>query len=83
MAFILPQRQTKQLKLKKLGTVTVQQLSIGDVLTVQKEKDETKMMLDMVSRALVEPKITIEELNQLPMAYIDDFTKIVEFAVEQ
>jgi len=83
MAFKLPQRQTKQLKLKKLGTVTVQQLSIGDVLTVQKEKDETKMMLDMVSRALVEPKITIEELNQLPMAYIDDFTKIVEFAVEQ
>ncbi len=83
MAFKIPARETTTLQLDKLGTVTVQQLSIGDVLTVQKEDDETKIMLDMVSRALVEPKITEAQLKQLPMSYIDDFTRIVEFAVEK
>lgn len=76
--------ETKELEL--LGKkVKVKKLSVGDMFKMNEvaESDEATQMFTIVSLALVEPKMTVEEVYNLDSKYINDIVKIVDIATNE
>jgi len=66
-----------KLKLKHLGEVTIKPLTVGDMLGFSKIPEE-KQMLHMVSKALLDPKMSVKDLENLDFKYLEDLSLIVE-----
>ena len=70
-------------KLNLLGKeIQVKKLTVGDMFKISKleEQDEGTQMFNIVSLAIVEPKMTVEDIYNLDAKYINDLTEIVELA---
>ena len=65
--------------------VELRKLTVGDMFKLKDilEQDEATQMFNIVSLALVNPKMTAEEVYNIDMKYMNDLTKIVEIATNQ
>jgi len=57
------------------GTVTIRDLTIKEMLSLPEDKNE--QLFAIVSKGLVEPKLSEAELGKLGMTYLDDLANIV------
>ena len=64
-------RQTKTINLPKMGEVTVTELSLGDILYRQK-LDSDKQLTFLVAKALIEPKMSEDDILNLPVSFAAD-----------
>ncbi len=60
------------------GVVTARRLTIGEAAQVEREPEPINKMILGVSLALVNPKMSVEELNNIPSTFAEDFAKIIE-----
>jgi len=60
------------------GTVKVRDLTIKEAGIVAEATDEFKQMLLTVSFALVEPKMSVEDLETMTARAAEDFAKIIK-----
>lgn len=59
-----------------IGTVTIRDLTIKEMSTLQ-TLDESDMLVSIVSKCLVEPKLTVEELESAGAKGISFLTEIL------
>jgi len=59
------------------GEVTIRDLSIKEMQNITSLKDENDMLATIVSISMVDPKITVEELNNLGVSALPHLTAIV------
>ncbi len=57
------------------GTIVIRDLTVKEMMDVT--SDDELSMLKMVSSAMVEPKLSVKELEGLGSSALDDLTKIV------
>lgn len=74
MKFILNETIIKDVLGQK--QITVRELTIKESLELQNLKEE-EIMFAMLSKAIVKPKVTIDELNGMPSKYMPDVETIV------
>lgn len=58
-------------------TIKIRDLTIGEMVGLQKLPEEDQMF-HLVNMMMVEPKLTVNDLKNLPQKYLPDLTKIVE-----
>ena len=59
------------------GKVTIRSLTVKEAGEIIQIEDEYKSMLVSVSFALIDPKMSIEDLEKLPAKCAEDFNKII------
>ena len=76
-----------EVQTKNLGKVKIRVLTLKEVIESEiqnKGKDgqvnETLQMFDMLSKAIVEPEVTLQDLQNLPITYLSDLTELVSYA---
>ena len=65
-------------QVKAFGTtLTIRDLTIGESLALQSVPEE-EQMFTLVSKMIIEPKMSIKDIKDLPSKYINDITMLVE-----
>lgn len=59
------------------GEVTIRDLSIKEMREITSMEDDSKILVHMVSHAMVDPKMSIEDIDSLGMTALPHLTKIV------
>ncbi len=62
--------------------VKVKKLTVGDMFKIQslEGSDEATQFFTIISLAMVEPKMTVEDVYNIDAEHMDDLTRIVELA---
>jgi len=74
--------ENKEIEVKDLGKVTIRPLALKEFMGMADKfgtKDKTKMLqlqFEVVSRCLVEPKMTVKQLESLGQKALDPVTEI-------
>ena len=65
--------------------VEIKKLTVGDLFKMQAfiDEDEATQFFNIISMAMVSPKMTVEDVYNIDAKYMDDLSKIVALATTQ